>query len=358
MTANMIKGKGFRGALRYNLDKVAKGDAEVLDHTFVDVSEKSILKEVQMVKIMRPNLQKFFYHTSLNFPPKEDLSNATMTLIGNDFLRESGFTQHQYIMFRHHDANHPHIHILVNRIGYDGKVLSDSNDFARCEEILRRLEKEYNLSEVISSRQARERAITKNELEMVKRTNDPSVKIWLQTAIKKTLGENSRITIQEFIRGLEEKGINLQFNQASTGYVSGISYGYNGFLVTGSKLGNAFKWTTIRNVINYEQERDRSIIQQTNIRARMVSVNTRAETGKDPEKRMTSSVTHKSLVSRPAQENARRVRSSEGAKGYVTSLLNILLDKNLSSIDSQPDHGFENRAKREKRKKKRRSRGL
>jgi hypothetical protein len=28
MTANMIKGKGFKGALRYNLEKVDKGIAE------------------------------------------------------------------------------------------------------------------------------------------------------------------------------------------------------------------------------------------------------------------------------------------------------------------------------------------
>src|SRR5882757_188727 len=194
----MIKGKGFRGALRYNMEKVGKNVAEVLDHSFVEVSEKSIMKEVQMVKVMRPNLQKYFYHTSINFPPTEDLSNATMIQIGQEYLRDSGFTQHHYIMFRHHDANHPHLHLLVNRIGYDGKVLSDSNDFARCEEILRRLEKKYNLSEVISSRQARERAMTKNELEMVKRTNDPSVKLWLQAAIKKTFEGNPRMTIQEF----------------------------------------------------------------------------------------------------------------------------------------------------------------
>jgi hypothetical protein len=187
MTANMIKGKGFRGALRYNLDKVAKGVAEVLDHTFVEPSEKSILKEVQMIKVMRPNLQKYFYHTSINFLPSEDLTDAAMIQIGQDYLRDSGFTQHQYIMFRHHDAGHPHLHILVNRIGYDGKVLSDSNDFARCEEILRRLEKKYNLAEVISSRQAIRRAMTKNEMEMMKRTNDPSVKTWLQATIKKVL---------------------------------------------------------------------------------------------------------------------------------------------------------------------------
>jgi hypothetical protein len=272
MTANMIKGKGFRGALRYNMDKVAKGVAEVLDHSFVEVSEKSIMKEIQMVKVMRPNLQKFFYHTSINFPPTEDLSNATMIQIGLDYLRDSGFTQHQYIMFRHHDANHPHLHILVNRIGYDGKVLSDSNDFARCEEILRRLEKKYDLAEVKSSRQARERAATKSEMEMMKRTNGLSMKLWLQATISKVLKDNPRMRAQEFIGALESKGIDVLFNQASTGYISGISYGYNGFLVTGSKLGNDFKWTSIRTRIDHDQERDRMAIQMANDRTRTIKV--------------------------------------------------------------------------------------
>jgi len=56
MTGNQIKGKGFRGALRYNLDKVERNVAEVLDHSFVDASEKSIMKEIQLVRILRPNL--------------------------------------------------------------------------------------------------------------------------------------------------------------------------------------------------------------------------------------------------------------------------------------------------------------
>jgi len=94
--------------------------------------------------------------------------------------------------------------------------------------------------------------------------------MWLQAAIKKTFEGNPRMTIQEFIGALEGSGINLQFNQASTGYVSGISYGYQGFLVIGSKLGNDFKWTTIKNRIDYEQERDRSGIQQANDRTRTI----------------------------------------------------------------------------------------
>ncbi len=274
MTGNQIKGIGFRGALRYNLEKVEKGVAEILDYSFVSAHEKSIMKEVQLVRALRPNLQKFFYHTSINFPPHEDLSNEKMKAIGNDYLHLNGFDQHQFIMFRHHDADHPHLHILVNRIGYDGKVLSDSNDFARSEKVLRQLEGKYNLTKVKSSSQAAERAMTKNELEMMKRTNTPSQKMQLQVLIKEVLNAKDNLSCKEFIEKLEAKGIHLLFNQASTGYVSGISYNYQGFITTGAKLGNDFKWTSIKNTINYEQERDRQTIHRANARTKSLHSDT------------------------------------------------------------------------------------
>ena len=56
------------------------------------------------------------------------------------------------------------------------------------------------------------------------------------------------------------RGVKVLFNQASTGYVSGISYSYQGMVMQGSKLGNGFKWSTVKNIINYEQERDRQRI--------------------------------------------------------------------------------------------------
>ena len=217
MTGNQIKGKGFRGALRYNLDKVERNVAEVLDHSFVDASEKSIMKEVQLVKILRPNLQKYFYHTSINFPPAEELPNNLMTQIGRDYLEANGFTQHQFIMFRHRDADHPHLHILVNRIGYDGSVVSDSNDFSRSEKILRELEKKYGLTEVVSSRQAKERAMTKNELEMVKRTGEDSKKLKLQSALRKTLQDHPEMNLKQFVDRLERQGINVLFTRPARG---------------------------------------------------------------------------------------------------------------------------------------------
>lgn len=187
-----------------------------------------------------------------------------MREIGREYLEESGFTQHQFIMVRHYDADHPHLHILVSRIGYDGKVMGNSNDFAKCEVVLRRLERKHNLSEVVSSKNAQRRAVTKNEIEMVKRTSVPSSKMRMQSIIKDALNLIPKPSCIEFVQRLQAKGVNVQFNQASTGYVSGISYSYKGMLITGSKLGNDFKSATVKSAIDYDQQRDRTLIQEIN----------------------------------------------------------------------------------------------
>lgn len=270
MTANMIKGKGFRGALRYNLAKVEQGVAQILDHSFLEVSEDVIMKEISLIKALRPNLQRYFYHTSLNFPPKEDLPDDLIRQIAREYLTSSGFNQHQFILFRHNDTDHPHIHILVNRIGYDGSLVSDSNDYARCEQILRDLERKFNLTQVSSSRQAKERSLTKNELEMMKRTNTPSRKLEMQRLIKKIISNKSRISTSEFITALQERNIDVLFNIASTGFVSGISYSFQGLTITGSGLGRDFNWNSIKKQIDYHQERDHQLIHQINDRTNTV----------------------------------------------------------------------------------------
>ena len=101
----------------------------------------------------------------------------------------------------------------------------------------------------------------------MKRTNSPSAKMAMQHIIKEVLKLKSQLSTNEFISKLDERGVKVLFNQASTGYVSGISYSYQGLVMQGSKLGNAFKWSTIKSTINYEQERDRQRIHETNVRS-------------------------------------------------------------------------------------------
>lgn len=337
MTGNQIKGKGFRGALRYNLDKVERGVAEVLDHSFVSLSEKTIMKEVQFMQMLRPNLQKYFYHTSINFPPSEELSNEMMTRIGRHYLELNGFTQHQYMMFRHYDANHPHLHILVNRIGYDGSVVSDSKDYLRSENSLRYLEVEYGLTRVTPSKEAKKRAMTKDELEMTKRTNELSQKSKLYVIVSSALKEKPRMTTAEFIQALESKGVNVLFNQASTGFVSGISYGHEGFIIKGAKLGNDFKWSVIKSVINYDQGRDRETIQAANVKAKTNNLRSEA---------LTNSERNRATVANPSKDF------------NLDSLMKDFSKSNFAYVEDQPDPHFESQVSRKRKRKKRRGKRL
>lgn len=334
MTGNQIKGKGFRGALRYNLEKVNKGVAEILDHSFASTSEKIIIKEIQMVKALRPNLQKYFYHTSINFPPGENLPNDMMKQIGLDYLEANGFTMHQFIMFRHYDADHPHLHILVNRIGYDGSLVSDSNDFSRSEKALRVLEKKYNLIQVMPSKEAKVRAITKDELEMMRRTNTPSYKMKLQSIIRKILQDKPGLTTEEFIKALRNNRINVLFNQASTGYVSGISYGYDGVIIKGAKLGNDFKWSSIKSKIDYDQERDCEVIQQINAKVKSCNGDTR-------------------ITQAVQQDDSRLHKTPESSKSLIpSSLVDAHLLENLIRPEYQPEIYIEKVLKLKKTRKR------
>jgi hypothetical protein len=90
----------------------------------------------------------------------------------------------------------------------------------------------------------------------------------MQTILRGVLESKSTLTTNEFISKLRAKGVDVLFNQASTGYVSGISYSYRGMVVKGGKLGNDFKWSAVKNKIDYEQERDRTTVYEANVRSK------------------------------------------------------------------------------------------
>src|SRR5690606_38201384 len=166
----------------------------------------------------------------------------------------------------HHDTSHPHCHILALRTRFDGTTVSDSNNYKRSEKIIRELEKQYGLERVADSGQSAFRAPDRDELEMVERTGRASRKMVLQEKVSSALS-NSK-SVKEFIIHLEKAGVQVLFNQASTGRVSGISYFLGDFKAKGQALGNQFKWANIIKTLDYDQTRDSQEISAANRRTR------------------------------------------------------------------------------------------
>lgn len=308
MIASQKIGKSFSGALRYNINKLFDRNpqrrAELLDTNFASLTASEILNEVNWIRQQRPALSKYVYHTSLNFSPQEQetggLSNDKLLDIAHDYLKGMSFTNNQYLIFRHHDAGHPHIHLLVNRITFDGKVVSDSNNYKRSEALLRTLEKQYGLIPVTESRFAAlntapgkvqvfatkrtfERALKKDEIEMAIRKGSASSKMQLQKKLSGILSGPGKPSMQDFIKECQAQGVSLLFNQASTGRISGITYFLEDFKARGQALGSKYKWAEIIKHLDYDQDRDGEIIRQTNTRTKAgYEELSRAESGSTP----------------------------------------------------------------------------
>ncbi len=272
MIAKQSIGKSFMGALDYNLKKMEHQDpgkrATLLETNSQSMDRNQIQAELAMMKQMNPRLQRNTWHTSLNFPKEDQLSDKKMLANAREYMTKMGFDNNLYFIFRHHDAGHSHAHILALRNRFDGSVVSDSNNYRRSEQIIRELEKKYNLKETQCSKKAMRRASTKNELEMIVRTGQPSTKLELQDKVALAL-QHSR-SVSEFIRNLERQNIHPLFNQASTGRVSGISYSYGDFLIKGQKLGRQFTWGNIIKQMDYEKTRDCKEISEANDRTRSI----------------------------------------------------------------------------------------
>jgi hypothetical protein len=86
-------------------------------------------------------------HISLNFDPSEkDISDDKLIAIAAEYMQAIGFGDQPCLIYRHHDAAHPHIHIVSTTIAADGSRINTQNiGKEKSEPASRLLEKKYGL---------------------------------------------------------------------------------------------------------------------------------------------------------------------------------------------------------------------
>ena len=87
------------------------------------------------------------YHISLDFAHEDaaKLTDALMVEIAREYMQRMGIVNTQYIVSRHTDREHQHLHIVANRVDNDGNTISASNDRVRNVKICKALTREYGL---------------------------------------------------------------------------------------------------------------------------------------------------------------------------------------------------------------------
>lgn len=235
MMAKITKGSSFKGVVKYVIDE--KKEAQILDMDGLRLKNlNSVIESFVTQAGMNGRVSKPVGHISLDFSAqdREKLSNRLMEQIARDYMERMGITDTQYIIARHFDREHPHIHLIFNRVDNNGKTISDSNDRYRSEKICKELTHKYGLyystgKENVKQHRLREPDKTRYEIYDTLKASVPRCRDWKQ-----------------LVRELDKAGIKTEFKtKGNTTTIEGVRFRKGEYMFNGSKVDRMFSYSKI-----------------------------------------------------------------------------------------------------------------
>ncbi|MGZ8906176.1 MAG: relaxase/mobilization nuclease domain-containing protein [Methylobacter sp.] len=130
-----------QGAAKTSRERVAWTHSENM--AGMEASKAAVYLMRETAKLNK-RCQQPVYAFSLAWHPEEAPSQEQMIEAGNAALKVLGMDGHQALFFAHHDTDHPHVHILVNRVHPETlKAKNNFRDFKRLSEWARDYEREH-----------------------------------------------------------------------------------------------------------------------------------------------------------------------------------------------------------------------
>ena len=160
MIGKITIGKSFKGCLLYCLndkqpkhsqEEIMKDRAEILLFNQCYGNQKELIQQFNEVRQLNSKLSKPVLHITLSLVPGEQLLKEKLIEMCSDCAKDMGFENNQYVAIHHKDTNHQHLHIVANRIGFDKRTVSDSNNFQKIAAYCRKMELKFNLTPVLSN---------------------------------------------------------------------------------------------------------------------------------------------------------------------------------------------------------------
>ena len=266
MIGNQTKGRGFRGLLNY---LESQKDAKLIGGNMGGNNARTLAREFKISRQLNPEADRVVYHASLSLPDNERLDEPTWNELANRYLEEMGFDSNQYVVYRHSNTEHDHIHICASRIRLDnGKIVHDSWDYKRSETIIRQLERDYGLQQTQSSHEKLSRNPSIGQQKRLERehseyTNgerltpqERPIKQQLQELIDRATQDKP--TMPLLVERLQLQGVEVRHGLTRNGKSKGISYSWNDQKFSGTSLGPAYTWPGLQKhkEIDYQPIRD------------------------------------------------------------------------------------------------------
>lgn len=151
MVVRIVSGKSIRGLLNYNERKVDSGLAELLmasrfGSELDDLGFNQKLNRFEHLTDLNSRVKTNALHIMLNFASEEKPGDELLQQLAAAYMERIGFGEQPYLVYRHLDAAHSHLHIVTTNIQPDGKRIAVHNlGRTLSEQARKELEMEFGL---------------------------------------------------------------------------------------------------------------------------------------------------------------------------------------------------------------------
>lgn len=238
MIGKITKGKSFGGCIRYVM---GKDNAEIIASDGVLLGNiREITDSFNYQCMLNPKIKQPVGHIALSFKPEDKpiLPNEFMAKIAMEYMDLMGIRNTQFILVRHNNTDNPHCHLVYNRIGYEGKVISSQGDYKRNEIATKKLKDKYGLTY----------AEDKSKTNVEKLRSAEQVKYEIHNAVKNALRHSK--TWKQFNTNLADQGITLEFVKRnrdikSVNDIQGIRFTKDGMTFKASQISRDFSFAKL-----------------------------------------------------------------------------------------------------------------
>ena len=245
--AKIVYGSNFKGVVDYILDKDKGVQKLISDGLFME-NKDTIAMSFNIQSQMNGKVAKPVGHIALSFSREDEprLTNHVMAGIALEYMERMGIRDTQFFIARHFDKEHPHVHIAFNRIGNDGRTISDRNERLRSTRICKELTLKYGLHMAGGKEN-----VKRNRLKEPDRT-----KYRLYDILKTEVGRCGNWDV--LVANLHRQGVEVRFkHKGQTNEVQGVVFTMNGYHFNGSKVDRRFSYSKIDAALQHNRCRER-----------------------------------------------------------------------------------------------------
>ncbi|SRR6056297_1732531 len=239
-------------------------EAEVVYREYLSGDNpKEITEEFKIIQSQNHRCKKntLSFVLSPTIEDGKELRQRELREITERFVKEMKLQQRQAIAFVHRDKGHVHIHLYVNRIGFDGSAYKDNFIGKRSQLAAERVARQLEMTTV-------------REVQQQKLDRDKQIRAEIRQMHEKVIAEMKPKDFDQYIKNMKQQQVEVIPSINRQNQLQGFRFEYKGHKMKGSEVHRSMSMGRIAQRIEFDKAVTQRITKENtlNLLGKTVSV--------------------------------------------------------------------------------------